>query len=214
MHINTPAFGLISGVGTAIGLLLHILSLCFLQLIGMQPHSTTFFVVFTIGTKIFGESVFWKLCISRMDKEEELKNWRSVFNGSLLSQPNVFVSLFMLFTDGLADAFLVYMALKTSIPIIWVFLSFFGCQMLASPIQGILSDYFSQKKSLLFAALMGLLTYVIVTRLNLDEKSKETSIYMLLVLCGKGLFANLTVVARAAIAEVIKERTLENRKKA
>ena len=42
-----------------------------------------------------------------------------------------------------------------------------------------------------------------------DLLASTTALKMVLILCGKGLFGNLIVIARAAIAEVIKVDTLE-----
>lgn len=47
-----------------------------------------------------------------------------------------------------------------------------------------------------------------IYKYDLIEKANECSTQMLYVLCCKGLFVNLTVIARAAIAEVIKVETL------
>ena len=157
----------------------------------------------------------------RMDSEISLKNWRMVITQPLISHPNVFVALFMMFADALLEVTLISTALKMSIPPIWIFLSLLGCQALSAPIQGIFSDHFSQKKTLLFACFMGLLfaaaagvvsldgEALIVSTLNLPALLPFTSsIQMLLILCGKGLFGNITVIARATIAEVIKMKTL------
>lgn len=225
MRMSSPAFGLISGFGTSLGLLPHILTLCVLLMTGIPPRSVTSLIVFTVGAKLLGEWLFWNHCKRRMDSEPKLKNWRSVINESLLSQPNVIVGLIMILLDAFMDAVLVNVALKTSVPPIWIFLSLLGCQALAAPIQGGLSDIFSQKKSLLFASIMGMIAASAVAGIPLEGKVGETSMYstisllsissfsadvqMLIILCGKGLLANLTVISRAAIAKVIKIETIE-----
>jgi len=225
MKLISPAFGLISGGGTALGLLPHILTLCVLLSTGISPRSVTFLIVFTIGAKLLGEWLFWNPCKSRMDSEVKLKNWRAAVDQSLLSHPNVFVSLLMILADALVDATLVYTALKTSLPPTWIFLALLGCQLLSSPIQGILSDYFSQKKSMLFAAFIGIIAAIFSLELPIHGKILDSSQFsflsltglssltvtmqMALILCGKGLLGNLTVIARAAIAEVIKAETIE-----
>lgn len=225
MKMSSPAFGLISGVGTSLGLLPHILTLCLLLMMGIPPRSVTSLIVFTIGAKLLGEWLFWNHCKRRMDSEPKLKNWRLAINESLLSQPNVIIGLIMMLLDAFMDVALVNIALKTSLPPIWVFLSLLGCQALAAPIQGGLSDIFSQKKSLLFATIMGMIATSAVAGIPLEGKVDETSMYstisllgissfstdvqMLIILCGKGLLANLTVISRAAIAKVIKIETIE-----
>ena len=225
MKLVTPAFGLISGSGTTLGLLPHILILCVILITGLPTGSVASLIVFTIGAKALGEWFFWKHCKRRMDSEVNLKNWRMAIKPDLLSHPNVFIGLLMVFGDVVVDSMLLYTALETSIPPIWIFLALFGCQALASPVQGLLSDCFSQKKSLLFAVVAGM----IVARLSLeiplhgkipDESqfsvlnfiglsSFTVNIQMAVILCCKGLFGNLTVIARAAIAEVVKVETLE-----
>lgn len=223
MRVSTPAFGLISGFGTALGLLPHIGTLCILLVFGFPARSVTSLVVFTVGAKLLGEWLFWSHCKRRMDSEPNLKHWRSVINQSLWTHPNVSISLLMMAMDGFVDALLITMALKTSLLAIWVFLSILGCQALGSPIQGFLSDCFSQKKCLLFANVVGLLAMVavlgvsgeadeslshsILTLLKLSLFAPTTQ--MLIILCGKGLFANLTVIARGAIAKIVKVRTIE-----
>jgi hypothetical protein len=225
MKLISPAFGLISGGGTALGLLPHILTLCVLLITGLPPRSVTSLIVFTVGAKLLGEWLFWNHCKRRMDSEVKLKNWRAAVDQSLLSHPNVFTALLMMFADALVDATLVYTALKTSLPPTWVFLALLGCQLLSSPIQGVLSDYFSQKKSLLFAASIGIIAVIFSLELPVHGKIPDPSQFsllnltglssftlamqMALILCGKGLLGNLTVIARAAIAEVIKVETIE-----
>lgn len=226
MKFISPAFGLMSGFWTAIGLLPHILSLCVFLTTRIPRHSVTALIVFTIGAKLLVEWLFWKHCFKRMDSEAKLKNWRAVANQSLLSHPNVIVSLVMALEDTIIDASLVYIALKIPIPSIWVFLALLGSQALSSTIQGFLSDIFSRKKSLLFACIMGILAFMTARAISLDGNAKEVwmspllhllglasftpATQMLLILCGKGLFGNLTVIARAAVAEVIAVETIEN----
>lgn len=223
--MSSPAFGLMSGFGTAVGLLPHIATLCLLLMTGIPARSVTSLIVFTIGAKILGEWLFWNHCKKRMDSEPKLKNWRLVVNESLLSHPNVIVGLIMMLLDAFMDAVLVNLSLKTSVSPIWIFLSLLGCQALASPIQGGLSDIFSQKKSLLFANVMGMIAISALSGVPLEGKSDGESMYsiagllgissfstnvqMLIILCGKGLFANVTVIARAAIAKVVKIETVE-----
>jgi len=220
MRITTPAFGLISGAGTALGFLPHVLTLCILLVMKIPPKSVTSLVVFTIAAKLLGEWLFWGHFQRRMDSEPRLKNWRLVTNQALLSHPNVYVALLMMFADFLIDITLVYTALKTPISPTLVFLFLLGCQIISAPIQGVLSDYFSQKKSLLFATFIGMLCIILSLQISPENESAKNSFSNLLssvsvsnltiiLLCVKGLLGNLTVIARAAIAEVIKVETLE-----
>ncbi|MBP7074558.1 MAG: hypothetical protein KBA81_04145 [Rhabdochlamydiaceae bacterium] len=224
MKMSVPAFGLISGISTAFGLLPHILTLCFLLVTGIPPQSVTSLVVFTVGAKLLGEWLFWNHCKRRMDAEPQLKCWRLVLNQSLFSHPNVVISFILMLVDGVIDMIIINIALKTSIPPIWIFLSFLGCQALASPIQGVLSDVFSQKKCLIFANIMGIIALSVVAGFPLEKAAREPYIsvinflglssfvpatQMLFILCGKGLLANLTVIARSAIATIVKIETIE-----
>jgi hypothetical protein len=226
MGIASPAFGLLSGFGTSLGLVPHVLTICFFLAIGVPQHSVTFLIVFTIAAKLFGERLFWNNFKSRMDLEVKFKNWRTAVDQSLLSHPNVLIALLMMLADALVDATLINTALKTSLPIAWIFLALLGCQLLSSPIQGLLSDYFSQKKSMLFALLIGMLAVVFSLELPLHGKIPDPSqfsllnltglssftvnVQMTIILCVKGLLGNLLVIARGAIAEVIKVETIEN----
>lgn len=210
MKLTTPAFGLMSGVGASLGLLPHVINLCILLSLGTQLNSIASLVVLTIGAKLLGEWIFWRLCISRLNSEKELKNWRSVINNSLFSQPNAVVALVMMFVDAFLDAALIFMAFKTVLPALWIFLVLLSCQMISSPIQGVLPDYFSQRKSLIFASAAGLFAWTL-TGAHLKNIG-EYSTKMICILCIKGLLGNLTVIARAAIAEVIKFETLRNSK--
>ncbi len=225
MRMSSPAFGLISGVFTSLSLFPHILTLCVLLMAGLPPRSVTSLIVFTIAARGLGEWLFWSHCQRRMDAEPKLKNWRSVINQSLLSHPNVIMGLAMILLDACMDAILVNTALKTSAPPIWIFLSLLGCQALAAPIQGALSDIFSQKNSLVFAMIMLMLAISAAAGMTVEGQTGEPSMYfileflgmssfsadvqILIILCGKGLLANLAVISRAAIAEVIKVKTLE-----
>ena len=220
MRITTPAFGLISGTGTALGFLPHVLTLCVLLIMKIPPKSVGSLVVFTIAAKLLGEWLFWGHFQRRMDSEPRLKNWRSITNQSLLSHPNVYVALLMMFADSLVDITLVYTALKTSIPPTLVFLCLLGCQIISAPIQGVLSDYFSQKKALLFAAFVGMVCIFLSLQISPEKESAKDFLSTLassisvgnltiILLCAKGLLGNLTVIARAAVAEVIKVETLE-----
>jgi hypothetical protein len=225
MRLETPAYGLMSGAGTALGLTPHIVVLSILVVAGIPIKSLTPLIVFTILAKLLGEVIFWDLFKTRMDSIVRFKNWRKARDQSLLSHPNVISALTFMILDAFVDGILVYAALKTSLPPIWIILSLFGCQALSSPIQGVLSDYFSQKKSILFAAVIGILALFFAIELPLEGKNQEglflsllymtgistfpIALQMVLILCGKGLLGNLTVISRAAIAQVIKMETIE-----
>jgi len=57
--------------------------------------------------------------------------------------------------DTIVDITIVYIALKSSLDLILIFLALLGGQAIAAPIQGLLSDFFSLKNSLLLPILMG-----------------------------------------------------------
>ncbi len=221
--ISTPAFGLISGIGTALGWLPHVLALVTLLLNGITPSAILPLAAFTIGARVVGEWIFWNLFAKRMDAVENLRDWRSSFGPKVYSHPNFMIASASMAIDAFADFILVYIALKTPLPNVWVFLALILCQMLSAPIQGLLSDYFSQKKSLILAAMVGMLALITAGEVQLDGKTSQTSMLsflrmaglssfvpatqMMLILCFKGLLGNLTVLARAGIATVIKVET-------
>ena len=169
----TPAFGLMSGLRTSLGLLPHILILGLLVMLGGSSLSVTFLIVCTVGAKLLCEWLFWTHYVRHMDAETKFQNWRSIVSSSLLSHPNVFNSLSMIVMDSLVEVLIVSAALKSSLPAIWVFLALYGCQMIAAPIQGGLSDFFSQKKSLLFAAFMGALALLVLIAVPLDGQAQD-----------------------------------------
>ena len=228
MKVPSPAFGFISGSFSTIGLLPHLFILVLIWSFGIYPKSETSFIIFlaafTVGAKILGEWLFCDHCKKRMASEGKLENWNSAVNRSLFSDPNVIISLMVLSMDFLIDATLIYFALKLPIPPLWIFLTLLGSQAMASPVQGFSSDYFSQKNSLLFALSMTMLfffvllaipfdgdisisTFSIGESLGISSFSATTQIF--LVLFGKGILANTTVIARAAIATVVKEKAME-----
>ncbi len=225
MKLATPPFGFISGMGAAMGLLPHLLALCFFLFRGAPPQIVAPLVAFTVGAKLLGEYLFWTRFKMTMDSESKLKHWQTVVDTSLLSHPNVAIALSMMFIDAMVDATLIYTALKTTLSPVAIFLVFLGCQAISSPIQGMLSDYFSQKKSLSFAIVIAILATVLSLELYSHQggqsesgsailqaiglASLSTNQLMILILCVKGLCGNLTVIARAAIATVIKVKTLE-----
>ncbi len=210
MSITIPAFGLMSGMMTTLGILPHLLSLSFITLS-------------TIGSKILSNWLFWACCSRRLDMEENLKTWRTVLNRSLFFHPNVVTSLLMIIADTIVDISLICVVLKISNSPIETLFIFFGCQALFSPIQCCVSDCFSQKNSFFFAATIILLTWIAVIELPTASKvlvssfllnftkisSLSLSTQMLIILCGKSLLGNLTAIARAVIAEVVKMLTIK-----
>lgn len=159
MKISTPAFGLMSGAFTMIGLSPHILFLIF-TIATQGPVNLFFLISTTLGAKVLIEWIFWNSFSDRLNAIPDLKNWKTVINSSLLSHPNVGVALLAMLVDIVTDITLVYFTFKTSLPMLWIFLSLLGSQALSSPIQGFLSDCFSQKKSLVFGLIAGLFVSV------------------------------------------------------
>lgn len=208
MKISTPAFGLMSGTFTLVGLLPHILFLTFIFATN-GPINITFLISTTIAAKVLVEWLFWKSFSNRLNAIPDLKNWKTVINNSLLSHPNVGVTLLVMLADIVTDATLIHLCLKAALPMLWTFLSLLGCQALSSPIQGFLSDCFSQKKSLLFALIVSLFAIGFTMTFHWEQQPNDFSKQMLFVLCCKGLLGNVYVIARAAIAKVIKIETIK-----
>lgn len=231
MRIPISALGLASGTATSLSLLPFTLILCFFFKADTSPDFIRSLFAYTICSRLFGEWLFWKYFRRRMDLDPKLLGWRSIINQSLFFHPNIAAAILVMFIDSCIDAALLYIALIiTPILPIWVFLPFLGCQVLASPVQGIFSDFFSQKKSLLFASLMGILTVftiliILVGKVVYDPTIPLSGILhlvpstmqLLFVICIKGLLGNQTVVARGIIAKQIKAEALkkfENRNEA
>lgn len=220
MKVRNPLFGLLSGCSTTIGLLPHIIALCFMTFFSEHPPPLIFLIVFTLGAKLLCEWVFWSgLFPKRMDLEKNLQNWRESVSNSLFIQPTVISSLLNIFVDFCVDVLLVYSALKTSVPPVWIFLGFFGSQAFAAPIQGIISDFLRPKKCLVFSLVATAFAVVLSLEIGKEITTRvtyasalglyhfATSTQMLMVLYAKGLLTNTTVIARAAIAESIQTET-------
>ncbi len=221
MKLMNPSFGTLSGFCTSMGLAPHLLVLALLLIAGVNP-SVIFLIIFTIGAKILGEWFFWTRGANRIDEKKDLPSCRIPNNQELLSHPNIWVALIIICVDVLAEGTLVLKALRTSISPILILFVFLGCQALSAPIQGAASDYFSKKKSLLFALIVSMLAIAASGGVSLDGTSKNPSmsslihlfclhlfspgVQMILILCAKGLLGNTTVIARSAIMEVIKDR--------
>lgn len=213
-------FGFISGIATTIGFLPHLLAIAFVLVSGMDPKYAQPLVIFTIGTKLLGEGLFWgKFFATKIDSEKSLKNWRSTVNNDLfLKQPSVIVALVNMLIDLIVDVLLIYMTLKTPVPAGWIFFAFVSCQAVAAPIHGILSDYFGRRKSALFSIVMTALAALISMDIN-GMTTPGTYIYlfglhhftaatqMLIILCAKSFLTGTFVNARAIIADCIQIET-------
>jgi len=216
-----PLFGTLSGFCTSIGLAPHLLALAVLLATGLNPPVISL-IVFTIGAKILAEWLFWTKSADRMS--EYTGRRRVLTNHELLSHPNVWVSLLAICIDALSEATLIFVALKTSISPPLILFAFLGCQVLSAPIQGAVSDCFSQKKSLVFALVISMVAIAAAGAVSLDGTTGNSTMYhlidllylhpftpavqMILILCVKGLLGNTTVVARSVIVEVIKHKTI------
>lgn len=219
MKLSSPSFGVLSGFCTFMGLGPHLLALVLLLVTGISPPVISL-IIFTIAAKFFAEWLFWTKSSERMNEEKRLGNWRVITNREVLSHPNAWIALIMMFGDALLEAALISMALKTAISPALILFTFLGCQALSAPIQGAVSDYFSQKKSLLFAVVISIAAISAAGDVSLDGSPKQSSKYslinllclypftpgvqMILILCAKGALGNITVIARSAIAEVVK----------
>jgi threonine/homoserine/homoserine lactone efflux protein len=209
-------FGFISGAATSVGLLPHILALVTILFIGRSSEHIWFLIVSTIGAKFLVEWMFWRRFFSsRMDSVKNLKNWRERINSALFTNPLVIFSLFVILIDFGADVMLVKQSLKTSLPPIWIFLAFVSCQAIASPILGLISDYYCRKNSMLFSiAITGL---ILLASMEINKAITNafhpslfgldrftTSTCMLIILCAKGLLTSTIVNAKAMIADCIR----------
>lgn len=158
-----------------------------------------------------------------MDTEESLKDWRIVVNWSLLSHPNVVIASTYFFVDIAMEGVLIYFAIKLGLSPVWAFLALLGAQAAFSTVQGLISDIYSRKNSLLFTFAMGSLAFLAAETIFLGDRgllpllnalkipSMELKTQILLILCWKGVFSNVGTVARVAIADVIRAWTLEEK---
>ena len=218
-----PPFGFISGLATTLGFLPHIVALGFFLLSMKNLGPVMILFIFSIASKILGEWLFWgKFLPFRLDRENTLLTWRSTINKALFHQTNVSLSLIFMLVDFLSDVLIVVVALKTLISPTWLLLVFLGCQSIAAPIQGIISDFFCRKKTLLFSLITTALAVLVSLEIanGLEPGSSPsfyinllglnhfaTSTQMLIVLCVKGLLVGTTVTCRASIADSIQIET-------
>lgn len=128
MEINRPYFGTMSGMATALGLLPHILVLFFLMVLKPPSATTSSIIVFTIGSKILGDWLFYSFFSNRLDGMERLNKWRTSLSKSLFFHNNVHLSVVAFVSDHLIDILLIQAALKTQMHPTQVFCTFLGCQ--------------------------------------------------------------------------------------
>ncbi len=220
MKLAMPAFGLMSGISTTVGFLPHILAMCFMAFFRGHPPPLMILVLFTLGAKMLCEWAFWGTLFSgRMRHLQNLQNWRESVNRSLLVQPTVVSSLLNILLDSIADVLLIYLALQTSTPPIWIFLGLFGCQAFAAPIHGVISDICNPRSCLMFSMIATVFAFVISMEIGKEMTRSgnyrellglyhfTSSTQMLIVVCVKGLLTSNTTISRAAIAECIKRET-------
>ncbi len=217
-----PSFGILSGFCTSMGLAPHLLVLALLLIAGINPPVISL-IIFSIGAKLLGEWLFWTKAANRMSEQ---KGSRHIpINQELLSHPNIWISLIMIGLDALSEAKLVFTALKTPTPPTLILFAFLGCQAISAPIQGAISSYFNQKKSLLFALIISMIAVAVSGGVSLDGVPKNLPMHslinllylspftpgvqMIFILCAKGLLGNITVIARSAIVEVIKSKRID-----
>lgn len=215
--------GVWSGVSTSFGSIVSILALAICLWLGLKI-SLGIFIFFTALAKLSAEYAFWYMVNKKRADYAEKVTIQFFSNRSILSHPNVVVSLVVLIVDTLADATLVFRALQISLQPSWVLLML-TCQAISSPIQGLCGDIYSRKKTLLFALFAGLLICVLFATVSIEIHTAKQSFFTLLglsftastqmfiVLCLKGLLGNATPIARASIAEIIeagKKEQLEN----
>lgn len=82
---------------------------------------------------------------------------------------------------------------------------------MSSPVFGLMSGFGTAVGLLPHIATLCLLfmTGIPPRSVLLGISSLSTDVQVLIILCGKGLFANVTIIARAAIAKVVKIKTVE-----
>jgi hypothetical protein len=162
--MRTGYLGLRSGIYSSFAFLPHILVMFFLYIKDIKPYLVAL-LVFTILSKLLAEYLFWNTFNARIDRFVKDRNLE-VVNQSLFFHPNVLVSLGIICADTIAEGVLVLLALKTSLSPFVILLVLLGCQALSSPIQGLISDFSSRKKSLIFAMIITMIAVATMGEIN------------------------------------------------
>lgn len=219
MKATMPIFGFSAGIATAFAYLPHILFLSVIA-ISQNKNIPSFFLMFTVGARILGDWIFWsQIFPSRMGSVSSMKDWRLSTKDVLISNPTSIRSMFDIIVDFGIDAFLIFMALKTTASPIWIFLVFSVCQSIGALINGMMIYLFSKKSIWLFSTFVT--TLIIFATFQMNEATPnsahadifglfniEKSIAVLLIIGAKCLFTGITVIGKASIAETIGKETI------
>ncbi|MDN3505083.1 MAG: hypothetical protein P0S95_05875 [Rhabdochlamydiaceae bacterium] len=212
--MHRPAlFGFRSGISTAIFLFAQAI---FIIVAILLKNSILIIPIigFTIIAKILGDYVFFTLFSNSMDSFRELKNWKSIISKRSFFDAHVFIIMVFIIVDFFTDAFLVYGALQIVTSKELIFILLLTTQAICGPIQGVISDVYSQKNSILFAFGIAVIAVFILLSnmegapfLELSILSLETQIFLAIGI--KGVFGNIGTIARGALARNIKLETMK-----
>jgi len=170
--------GLWSGVSTSFGSVVSIFVFAICLWSGFKI-SLGIFIFFTALAKLSAEYAFWYMANKKWADHVEKVNTQFSSPRSILSHPNVVVSLVVLIVDTLVDATLIFRALQISLEPSWVFI-ILACQAISSPMQGLFSDIYSRKKALLFALFAGLFICVLFATVSSEIHTAKQSFFNLL----------------------------------
>ena len=215
----SPFPGLKSGTCTSIGLTPHVLFLIALKILSAPLPPLAFLIMFTIFAKLLGEYFFWNGWKNRVEVSP-CDYLFDVQNNTPVSPPRVIISIIAYLIDMGVEVVLIFWSSETSIAPLTVLLTLLLCQIVSSPLQGFFSDYYNRKNQLYFALGVTLIVlatmfeiiserfhghspFSLINLLCLDSFAKSTCI--LLLLCLKGLVGNISVIARALLAEAMQE---------
>jgi hypothetical protein len=217
---SISAFGFISGLATTSCFLLPTIALGLVIIFDLDSKvTTTLLISFVIVTRLLGDWLFWRQMFPQeMDSENNLKDWRSSVKDIIFSHPAAIRSMLDMFIDIVTDGLLIYVALNLSMPPLWIFLAFLGCQAVVAPIQGIVVDRLDKRKCQVFFMIVTVLATVFamgikgsptpgfyVRLFGLDHFT--SSAQMLIILLVKWLFVGTTILGKTVIASCIQIET-------
>lgn len=223
MKETAPNFGMLGGISFSITVM-PIVVLLFLGCVvpGRLPKTIDWMIVCVFLNRVGAFWLYSRFFYSRMDDLKGMKSWRKRVSNPVYKHPNCVVALMALFVDAVCEGQLVTVALKSAVSPVWVLLTLLVCQAIAAPIQGFISDIRSQKRSLIFALLIGILSLALISQEFIDAffikelsvllpalkiASAATSARILCVMAIKGLVGNIFPVAMGAVGAVVYSQT-------
>jgi hypothetical protein len=197
MSAACPRFGFLNGLATISTFLAPAVALGLVLFFDITFPTVTL-ICLAIGVRLLGDWLFWfQMLPAEIDAD---KNRRLLFKGIVSSEIKPLLDLLI---DSIADVLLVYLALKASIPLVWIIFALIGCQAVGTLIQGIILERVNRMKYHLFS--MGITASVFVAALGINGylfRFDYLSILTFMILyAAKYLFCGTAILAKVAIAE-------------